>query len=180
MRSNPVFCGMCRAMKTRDSDGQAARHPAERARPAGTGTCGQEVAGLARSRACQDLAAAVPAHAQPRGGQGAGPQHRDGARDLAALGQGGHGRALRQASHWRTGQARRRGCRAPGAVGARGTPERHRTVAAPSPSAGRTCQSEYAHPNAQGQRPGMETHAPQPEKSATLPPSPSPAKSSTS
>ena len=120
MRSNPVFCGMCRAMKTRDSDGQAARHPAERARPAGTGACGQEVAGLARSRARQDLAAAVPAHAQPRGGQGAGPQHRDGARDLAALSQGGHGRALRQTAHWCTGQARRRGCRTPDAVGARG------------------------------------------------------------
>lgn len=74
----------------KNSDGQAARHPADRARPAGTGAVGQEVTGLARPRAGQELAAAVPAHAQSRGGQGAEPQHLHRARDLEALAQRRH------------------------------------------------------------------------------------------
>lgn len=82
MRSKPVFSGMYRAMKTWDSDRQAARHPAERERP--TGASGQEVTGLAHPRAEQDLAAAVPAHAQPRSCQGAGPQHLHRAQHLSA------------------------------------------------------------------------------------------------
>ena len=164
MLSNLVLCGMCRVMKTRDSDGQADRHPAERARPAGTVASGQEVAGLARPRARQDLAAAVPAPAQSRGGQGAGPQHLHRARDLAALAQGGHVMPVRQASQRRPEQTRP-GCRrSPGAMGTRGTVDRHAAAAAPPRGTGRADPCRDPHPNPEGQRLGLETHAPQLEK----------------
>lgn len=164
MRSNSVFRGMCRAIKTRDSDGQAARHPAERVRPAGTGACGAEVTGLARPRAGQDLAAAVPAPAQPRGGQGAGPQHLHRARHLAALAQVRDGMPARQAAQRRPEQARA-GCRrSPVAMGTRGTLERHPTAAAPSRGERRAGPCRDHHANLEGQRSGLETHAPQLEK----------------
>lgn len=50
--SNLISCSMSRAMKTRDWDEQADRHLAERGRSARTGAFGEEVAGLARPRAC--------------------------------------------------------------------------------------------------------------------------------
>ena len=66
MRSNRIFCGM----KTTDLDGQATRHPTERASLAGTGASGAQATGLTRPRAGQDFAAAVATHTQPRGGEG--------------------------------------------------------------------------------------------------------------
>ena len=125
IRSNSVFSGIFRVMKIRDVMGKRLDTRVDRGRSAGTGVGGQEVAGLARTRACQDLNAVRPAPAQPRGGQGAGSQYLHCARNLAALAPGRPGLPARQIEQWRSAQARSGRCRSPRAMA---TPRTRRAI----------------------------------------------------
>ena len=56
MRSNPALCGMCRDVEPKGLGEQAVGLAFERTRQTGFGASGAQVAGLACTRARQDLA----------------------------------------------------------------------------------------------------------------------------
>jgi hypothetical protein len=87
MRSDPALCSMHRDVELEGLDEQAVGRSFERSRQTCFGVGGALVNGLARTRTRQDLAIVVTARAQPGCCEAARPQHRDRARDLAALGQ---------------------------------------------------------------------------------------------